>query len=1344
MLVRNTKKLAKFVLNFIIFGILILAALYVSIGRIAVNAVDHFNEDLTELLTSSLGTRVSLGELKGSWNRFDPTITVSQLVIGSINDPAIVIGEITFRLSFWFTLTERTPVLSEIHVNGLSLALEQSDDNSWAVKGLPSSDASFSFDLILDSAAHVEEITLENLDMDILGLRSTHHIGSELNLPLKLRRSEDERVISFPLLVERVGDSDSAGSSRVNLSGVYTGDLRDLSNIEANIYFEMPQVQLTDFLPELKFQGVRLGSAGLRAELWLDYQNENFNLVGNIEAHEIELIDTEGHKEIVQRIDTTFKLSGHAEQDEVQLFLPDLSLIQDGEVLEFLDLNLIVEMMDGQYVVAGNLPSLDLGSLSSTLIRLNENINVIPERGMTALVAMNLKGHFEEIILYFDNSSDKPEMKLTSSIVGASIEAYLGAPAISALNGFVSLHPERGYVDINNSAFDLHFASMFPSSWPFDSTRGRVNYRLADGVFHLNSGLIELISGDLSGYGKVHIRLPRDRDDQTWGLIIGVNNADLLEASRFLPNTLSAEFLDWLNQAVLGGLISETALLFHGSLYRGAPKVRKVYELYLKVEESELDYDPNWPRVSNLDATIYINNRGVFADDAIATILDSKIIRSRFEILIPIEGEINNIHIEADLIGPLNDGIRVLNETPLAEATNNMAEGWTGTGDLNASAILDIPIGPRSGEELLSDVTVSLAGNDLTMPLYDLTLYQIDARINYRNAQGLSAEKIDALIFGKPVTGSIVSDINLALDDRSGEIVVHGVGEVDIRDLQRWSGQALLSTSTGIMEYEASIHVPFGQPGASSYVETTSNLTGIVIDMPAPMKKESAESEMSLIYKQTFLESSFLISLQLGDQVRAALEVEDGIVSGGKLTFGGLELVDIDYQKLKVDGRMAAVNYEEWDQFFKKLDLASEVALESELADTLDAIVLDIDSLDIYSMELPAVKVTIKHQDSAWFVRLFNVNLKGTVLVHDDEGKPIDVNLDYLRFFDDEVESAFDEDPFADIIPQEMFAVNFSTQELTIDQVDYGSWKFDFRPNENGADFFNLTADVKGMSFVEPSSANWQYENGVHQSSFDGLVKVENLADMLEQWGYASSVEGKDFNLTSSFSWAGSPAMVALETVEGSLFIDGAEGRFIQADSGTAALKILGIFDFNQIMKRMKLDFSDVVEKGYSFNAMKGGASFDNGIIDISEPIFIKSAGSDFTLGGTVNLLTRELDGDVVVTLPVGKNLEWYAVYSAIFTGPLVGAGVFLAQKLFEDQIDQITSAKWKVTGTIEEPEIVLFNVFDNSVRESASENIEAEVSESVEAATAEEPASDDSPTKDSPTVDSLPVDHGG
>ena len=84
-----------------------------------------------------------------------------------------------------------------------------------------------------------------------------------------------------------------------------------------------------------------------------------------------------------------------------------------------------------------------------------------------------------------------------------------------------------------------------------------------------------------------------------------------------------------------------------------------------------------------------------------------------------------------------------------------------------------------------------------------------------------------------------------------------------------------------------------------------------------------------------------------------------------------------------------------------------------------------------------------------------------------------------------------------------------------------------------------------------------------------------------------------------------------------------------------------------------------------------------------------------------MHLATRTLDNDMIVTLPVGRTLPWYAAYSAVATGPLAGIGVMLAQKVFKNQINQMSSAKYKISGSIEEPDIQFVTIFNNTVRET-------------------------------------------
>jgi hypothetical protein len=79
----------------------------------------------------------------------------------------------------------------------------------------------------------------------------------------------------------------------------------------------------------------------------------------------------------------------------------------------------------------------------------------------------------------------------------------------------------------------------------------------------------------------------------------------------------------------------------------------------------------------------------------------------------------------------------------------------------------------------------------------------------------------------------------------------------------------------------------------------------------------------------------------------------------------------------------------------------------------------------------------------------------------------------------------------------------------------------------------------------------------------------------------------------------------------------------------------------------------------------------------------------------------------MVVTLPVSSSLPWYAAYLG-FVNPIAAGAVLVGERLFRNQIDNLSSAKYKVTGTLQNPEVNFEQVFSkvmNEPSETAAES---------------------------------------
>jgi hypothetical protein len=75
----------------------------------------------------------------------------------------------------------------------------------------------------------------------------------------------------------------------------------------------------------------------------------------------------------------------------------------------------------------------------------------------------------------------------------------------------------------------------------------------------------------------------------------------------------------------------------------------------------------------------------------------------------------------------------------------------------------------------------------------------------------------------------------------------------------------------------------------------------------------------------------------------------------------------------------------------------------------------------------------------------------------------------------------------------------------------------------------------------------------------------------------------------------------------------------------------------------------------------------------------------------------------MIVTLPVSRGLPWYAAYVGL-ANPIAGLGVLVGERVLRKPLEQFSSAKYRITGTVENPQVELVSVFDSNSSESPVE----------------------------------------
>ena len=269
---------------------------------------------------------------------------------------------------------------------------------------------------------------------------------------------------------------------------------------------------------------------------------------------------------------------------------------------------------------------------------------------------------------------------------------------------------------------------------------------------------------------------------------------------------------------------------------------------------------------------------------------------------------------------------------------------------------------------------------------------------------------------------------------------------------------------------------------------------------------------------------------------------------------------------------------------------------------------------------------------------------------------------------------------------------------------DLGSARFAVRPFGDGIRLQDIQAQGRGLAFGPDAEGRAEVELGLvpwPATRISGRLSGEDAERVFQRFDLTPSVDAEAFAFDLDVAWEGPLDDPELASLAGRVKLDVARGRFLEIDAGGGPLRMVGLLNVDAIARRMRLDFSDIYKRGIAFEEIEGELLFDAGRLATAQPLRIVGPQSRFVLTGGLEMETRSLDGELVVTLPVSKNLPWAAAYAALVANPLAGAGVFVAERLFRDAIDKYSSARYRISGTVDQPEVVFDTIFENEVGRS-------------------------------------------
>lgn len=830
-------------------------------------------------------------------------------------------------------------------------------------------------------------------------------------------------------------------------------------------------------------------------------------------------------------------------------------------------------------------------------------------------------------------------------------------------------------------------------------------------VINIGAERLQLTKGEASAEVVLGLNLSLTKPKPTGRLRLSgdVSGGTVPLVKSFIPAFTPDTAHQWLDAALEGGAL--TAKVEIDGPLNGFPYENNEgkFNADAWVSDASLRFADNWPRIEQAKGTVSFRNLSMLAN--IPTAVTQGVPISGLRVHIP-NLKRANVSVLASSRTQLPKLLRYVRNSPLLEPVAPVMKGLTGTGAADLTLSLQIPVTDIDSLAVQGDLGL-VGGEFHSSDLLHLS--------NVTGRVGFTRERV----VGRNVTGDFhgfIGNVQLDLSLTGGDMLVTAdtVFSPDSSAEQRefvggFLPPLVLNTLSGSTGLSVDLSGRDGAPLAEQIV-LQSSLAGLAVSGPASINK-TAEWHAPL---KLVLDRSIANGMRVTASARglggADVWIPDGVdaeITRAEFAAGNAVATLPDEDKVGLVADLPLANLDsllEWfaDQEQPPTDGSSQTVSQSKnllLPDFLDYLKFRGDKFHAFGMTWHALQAEIERTGNAAVLTLASADGAGTVKVPDRVvsaeqianvaeatralqkrrlAEQIEARFDYLYIPDlvrvPEVEAVGPPLPPAatPIDPRELPVVRASIKDARYMGVRLGQLTAETEPGVSGLVLRDMKSrggwldiDAKGRWDVYGSDHHSEIDVGIASKNWDAVMNGIALPDVLG---------AKATTMNVKLQWPGAITSFDAEQASGLFSVDFNQGQIYQVDPGIG--RILGLFSFYTLPRRLLLDFSDIAKSGLTFDKIKGDFTF-NGGDSWTDNLVINARGADAYIVGRAGVVAQDYDQRITVRPQIGGGT---AVVGALVSGVGVGALMLIANELLGEPFDELGVLRFHLSGTWDEP----------------------------------------------------------
>jgi uncharacterized protein (TIGR02099 family) len=1321
--------------TYVAFAIAFVALRYLVLPDIAL-----YRQDIEAATSRALGLPVHIGDVRADWSGLRPELTLIDIRIdraGAPSDeaPALQVPTASAVLA-WTSLPLLEPRLYRLRITAPELEVRRLASGELMVAGLAMNqsggDNGFADWLLAQREVNIqgasvrwvdeqrpEPVAVELRDVQFLMLNNTlHHrvallatppaaLASQLDLRADFRHAPfSHRLADWTewtgMVYADLGYMDAAELLKVAVLPIAPVKLHTGKGA-MRAWADIADGRVTGLTADVALGEVHMRLAPELPDLALDIMR------GRVSVRDLDENRRKGRE---------FELTGFAMRSSDGIELPMTSIraalwgeqpgeIDAGEVsAASLELKALADLGERLPFAAHTRKLLDrfapAGRLSDVQVRWSG-------QGKVAAGAMppSIEGHarFDGLVMRAVASERAPQAG----------HIFPGIPGFENISGSVAFTQQGGHAEFNSRQARLSLPGILaPVSIAMDqfTAQAQWEHSAAGWVVNLKGLQISNPDFELSGLGTWSAAGKREANGTGPGTLHFDGRFKRLKGAavaNYLPISIPQATRDWVARAILAGEIPDAGIRVHGDLL-DFPFMRPAdgdFRIGGSLQGARLDFSagalatdgkrPLWPVIEDIRGDLVFERNGFAFTGASGKTLGTALSKVSVK-MANFEDPQQRLELTAQVGGPLKSALDYLSASPIGGWIGNSLARANAKGDMRMNLGLIVPLSDANSSTVKGDV--AFAGNELSVMPAVPTLTRMTGKLEF-NERGAIVRGVTAQLLGGPVK------IDTPLPAKPNtQFAVRAEGLADASALKFFADLPVMNRISGRGSYIADIAVRAG----ALEMQVDSNLQGIGLDMPAPMRKAAAENvpfSLQLSNQTSAAERARGLEreswrINLGAALGALAEREHRTLASGvvesrttRASLGANIKPSLPTEGTLVLVQTRSFDFDAWEKLLSEMSKPGPAAAtKSSFLPIPLAIAGGTDEFVIADKKFPKVNAGATLTADGWNVNFTAEDGEGSfnwqAASNEAPNGRIRARLRRLNVPQSqspEVIDLLDAGAERELPALDVVVDDFQMQGRNMGKLEMLASNTLVAPPDASRDAARESGRewrVQKLTLTsERATFNATGAFAKRATRFDFSLDVHNIGHFIDEMGIKDVIRDGKARLAGNVNWRGSPLSIDYPTLSGQVSLKAERGQFLKTEPGIG--RLIGVLNMQSLPRRITLDFRDVFSEGFAFDQITSAIQIKNGTASTGD-FRMRGLAATVMIEGNTDLAKETQDLRVLVLPEI--NAGSASVAYALLANPAIGLGTFLAQWVLREPLAKAFSHEYRVTGNWADPKV--------------------------------------------------------